>query len=157
METHSNYQPKRLFTVEEANATLPLVRAITADLMKLSQDVIERRERLETIRSSRDGGMGELYDEEFTQIEDELERDTDRLREFVDELHQIGVEPKGFPEGLIDFPSLMDDRLVFLCWKYGEPEVLHWHEIEGGFGGRQPLTADSLSGPSDGDEKIGQD
>jgi hypothetical protein len=57
----------------------------------------------------------------------------------------LGVEPKSGPEGLIDFPSLVDDRLVYLCWKLGEPEVLYWHELEAGFRGRQSLVAGSVA------------
>jgi hypothetical protein len=61
----------------------------------------------------------------------------------------LGVEPKG-GDGLVDFPALWDGRLVYLCWKLGEPEVLYWHEIDAGFAGRQPLTADSVgTGGSD--------
>jgi len=72
-------------------------------------------------------------------MEDQQEKDTEKLQEYVDELRQLGVEPKTLTEGLIDFPSMMDGRIVFLCWKHGESEVQHWHELDAGFGGRQPL------------------
>ena len=44
---------------------------------------------------------------------------------------------------------VLDGRLVLLCWKLGEPEVLYWHDLDAGFGGRQPLTAGSVSGGYD--------
>ncbi|QDU93871.1 DUF2203 domain-containing protein [Lignipirellula cremea] len=154
MDFQGSYQPTRLFTVDEANATLPLVRAITFDLMQMSRDVIERRERLDSIKAARRGESGEFYDDELAHVEGELERDGEKLAEYVDELRQIGVEPKGLPDGLVDFPSLMDDRVVFLCWKYGEPEVLHWHDIDSGFGGRQPLAAGMISGGDDEQENL---
>jgi hypothetical protein len=136
---------KKLFTVESANATLPLVKAIVADLSHLSREVLERRERLALLRGSREPESRDPYSEELAQIEDELEKDTLALKGFVDELRALGVEPKNGLEGIIDFPSHMDGRVVFLCWRLGEPEVLHWHEIEGGFAGRQPLTVGSVS------------
>jgi hypothetical protein len=138
------YHPKKLFTVEEANRALPLVRAIVADLAALSRDVVERRQRLDHLTSGRDIHAGDPYDDELAQMEEELEKDTIRLQGYVDELRQLGVEPKNGPQGLVDFPSLMDGEIVFLCWKLGEPEVLYWHRIQDGYAGRQPLTAGSI-------------
>jgi hypothetical protein len=134
---------KRLFTVDEANAMLPLVRAICRDLSDLARDVVDRRQRLSFLQSRRDSDRDDLYGEELSQIEEELEKDNERLQEYVDELQELGIEPKNAVEGLVDFPCAMDDRIVYLCWKLDEPEVLHWHELEAGFAGRQPLTASS--------------
>jgi hypothetical protein len=134
------YKPQRIFTVEQANATLPLVRAITADLAELAREVIDRRERLSRLSGNRQQAR-DPYAEEVAQIEDELEKDRGRLQGYVEELRQLGVEPKNGPDGLIDFPSMLDGRLVYLCWKLGESEVLHWHELEAGFAGRQSLAA----------------
>ena len=142
----SDYQPRRLFTVEEANASLPLVRAIAQDVADLSSEVIERRERIAHLRGGRDVDSSDPYSAELTQIEEELERDGQRLQEYISELHDLGVEPKYGPEGLVDFPAEMDGRVVFLCWKLGEPEITCWHEIDAGFRGRQPLVAGSTVG-----------
>ena len=139
---------KRTFTVEEANASLPLVGAICRDLSTLSQEVVERKERLSVLLAGRDEGRDDLYRQELAQIEEELERDTRRIGEYVQELRDLGVEPKGGVEGLVEFPSEMDDRIVFLCWKLDEPEVLHWHELDEGFQDRQPLVVESRAGES---------
>lgn len=139
------YKPTKLFTIEEANAMLPLVRAITRDLARLSREVIDRRQRLDSLTYGRDMASGDPYDDELAQIEEELEKDARQLQTYVDELRQLGVEPKSGPEGLVDFPAIVDGRLVFLCWRLGEPEVLHWHDLEAGFAGRQPLTVGSMA------------
>ena len=141
----SEYRPARLFTIEQANAMLPLVRAITTDLSHLAIEVMERRQRVAMLTAGRDLKAGDPYAEELAQTEAELERDVVRLQEYVAELHALGVEAKGATEGLVDFPSLMDGRIVYLCWRLGEPEVLHWHELEAGFAGRQPLTVGSVA------------
>ena len=146
-------QPRKLFTVEQANSILPLVRAITNDLVQLSREVIERRERLALLSAGRQAGAKDLYSQELAQIEEELEKDSEQLHAYVEELQALGVEPKSGPEGLIDFPAMIEDRLVYLCWKLGEPEVLYWHELDGGFRGRQSLVAGSVapeSGARDG-------
>ena len=48
-------------------------------------------------------------------------------------------------EGLVDFYALRGDRLVFLCWKHGEDQIAHWHEVGAGFPGRQPIDANHFS------------
>jgi hypothetical protein len=139
------YRPSKLFTVEQANAVLPLVRAITADLVQLSREVMERRERVALLSGRRGAATQDMYAQELAQIEEELEKDSEQLQAYVDELRALGVEPKSGPEGLVDFPCSMDDRIVFLCWKLGETEVTHWHELETGYAGRQSLVAGSLA------------
>ncbi len=150
----AEYRPAKLFTIEQANAMLPLVKAITGDLANLASEVMERRHRLATLTAGRELKPGDPYADELAQTETELEKDIVRVQEFLAELRTLGVEPKGALEGLVDFPSLMDGRIVYLCWRLGEPEVLHWHELEAGFAGRQSLTAGSVSDGYGGDDLL---
>ena len=135
------YKPARLFTVEQANACLPLVRSIVADMVMLARDLLDRRQRLDQLALGRKSTKADFYGEELSQMEEELEKDLERLNGYAQELMELGVEPKGATEGLVDFPCLMDGKLVYLCWKYNEPELLYWHDLEAGFAGRQSLTA----------------
>ncbi|MGC3969991.1 MAG: DUF2203 domain-containing protein [Pirellulales bacterium] len=130
---------RKLFTVEEANATLPLVRAIVQDVVALAQEVVERRRRLASLKSSRKQESRSAYSDELAQVEQELEHDRERLMEYGHELLALGVELKDVMTGLVDFPARKDDRIVYLCWKLGEPEVGHWHELDAGFSGRREL------------------
>jgi hypothetical protein len=131
---------RKLFTVEQANAMLPLVRAITSDLASLSRDVSERRQRLSLLLEGREPPDGiDPYREELARIEEDLVRDCARLREYADELAALGVEPKSAVEGLVDFPAVIDGRAVYLCWKLGEPRVLFWHDPGAGYAGRRRL------------------
>jgi hypothetical protein len=139
-----DYVPRRTFTLEQANAMLPLVKAIAGDMALLSREVVERKERLSMLLAGRGRDDADPYRSELSQIEDELDRDVQRLQELVEELLALGVEPKNGVDGLVDFPAMLDGRLVYLCWKLGEPEVQHWHELEAGFAGRQPLGVGAL-------------
>ena len=140
----------KLFTVDKANKTLPLVRAIVADMSRLSRDVIQRRQRLAFLMERRRTPGKDPYQEELNQIDEELGNDAARLQEYVDELRQLGVEPKSAAEGLVDFPAMLDGRLVYLCWRLGEPEVEYWHDLEAGFQGRQRLGQQTVTDPEDG-------
>ena len=135
---------KRVFTNQEANAALPLVRAIVADLVTLAREVTERRQRLLALAPSRPRRSADPYQEERDFAEEELEGDARRLAEYVEELRQLGVETRSVTEGLVDFPAVLAGRNVWLCWKLGEPEVAFWHEADAGFWGRQPLAAMKL-------------
>jgi hypothetical protein len=140
-----DYQPAKLFTVDEANQCLPLVRAITGDLVNLSNELLERRQRLTMLTAGRERESGNPYSDELAEVERAIERDAARLREYVEELVELGVEPKSVVDGLVDFPSLMDGRIVYLCWRLGEPEVMHWHELDAGYAGRQMLPAGTVA------------
>ena len=138
---------RRTFTLEEANQRLPLVRAIVQDIVDLFRDISERRDRLATIRArhGEDSASSTLYSEENEQIEQDLRRDEERLRAFIEELRDLGMELKDPVKGLVDFPSKADGRVVYLCWILGEPEVRFWHDLEEGFTGRQPILVESIA------------
>ncbi len=141
-------QRKKFFNVEEANRHLPLVRAIVEDIVKLFRDVHERRERLNRVRqvhgkSARDETS--LYGEELEQIERDLDMDIARLDGYVAELHELGALLKDPVAGLVDFPTFIDGREAYLCWKLGEEEIAYWHTLDGGFQGRQSLLERSVS------------
>jgi hypothetical protein len=143
--TKKSKPDKKYFSPPEANATLPLVRAITTDIVNIARDLQERRQRLD--RATGAGASDEAHAAELRQAEADFERDSKRLLECQTELENLGVELKDFLSGLVDFPSYKDGRVVYLCWRLGEPEVAHWHELNTGFGGRQSLYAD-VSRPS---------
>jgi hypothetical protein len=127
---------REVFTVSEANATLPLVRVIVADLAALSCEVIDRRRRLSFLMAGHTPNSRDVYHQELVQIEEELEKDKRRLRDFVEELRAIGV---------VAFPTILDGQQVCLSWRLGEPEVMFWHPNGGGFADRQPLTTEIVA------------
>ncbi len=133
---------KKVFTPAEANQTLPLVKVIVSDIVTLYKSVHDRQGRLAIIRQrpgmeNRDDSN--VYGEELRQIEEELNRDIERLEEYLEELKSIGVELKDPVKGLIDFNTIIDGREAYLCWHLGEEEVLYWHELDSGFQGRQSI------------------
>jgi hypothetical protein len=145
-----NAAGQKMFTIEQANATLPLVRAIVKDLAELSREVVERRERLaHLLRGRRELQPDDPYYAELAQIEEELDKDRVRLQDYVAELRQLGAEPKDGLEGLVDFPAIIDGRPVYLCWKLGEPRIEFWHEMNAGFQGRRPLPRPTAVGGRD--------
>jgi hypothetical protein len=123
----------KLFTVDEANRLLPLVEPKLVEIQRLYArvDIMRDDSRAAAAASDLGGGMrgGTGYVSALYQI-----------GKLTTELHEMGVELKDHTSGLVDFPSMRGDRVVLLCWRLGEgDEVKWWHEIDGGFAGRQPL------------------
>lgn len=127
---------RKVYTVEQANATLPLVRRIV-------DDIVRHYERLqEHIRLSQAASMstyGTAPREEAEHHQRRAQAIAEEIEGFVSELSSLGIEFKGFELGLVDFPGEIDGRPVCLCWKLGEPSVQFWHEVDAGYAGRRPL------------------
>ncbi len=123
----------KLFTVEEANSLLPTVVPKLIHIRELYARLAIMRDsaRAAAAASQFGGGM-----EGGTRYVNTLYK----VGKLTTEFHELGVELKDYDAGLIDFPSLRNERVVLLCWKLGEPpEIEWWHEVEAGFAGRQRI------------------
>ncbi len=148
---------RRLFTLEEANGALPLVRAIVADIVHQWQVISDFEDRLAPILERRrahknepwiNGGKAgsdpaDSYSEELEQQRLELEEQRQVFRNYLAELDKLGIKLRGAHNGLCDFPSTLDGREVFLCWKLGEPSVSTWHEYYEAYADRKTFKVDS--------------
>lgn len=133
---------QKFFTPDQANAMLPLVRRIVQDISTLANDLRDRAQRMRRLQQD-SGSLTPAHTEEIDAIETELEQGKDRMEELEGELRELGILLKDYFAGLIDFPFWKDGREVYLCWKLGEPEVSHWHEIDAGFSGRRKLRTEA--------------
>lgn len=133
IDSVSSSRSKRRFTVAEANKTLPLVSRVVADIVRVHQEAVD----LQTEIAVASGGARGMHQAMQTKLEAQLER----LEDYVDELTEIGCELKDYSIGLVDFTGRHDGRDVYLCWKLGEPEIGHWHELDAGVAGRQPVSS----------------
>ncbi len=133
----------RIFTLEEAERTLPLLRRILTDLRQEYGTWREALARYELLAAGSRADAGESM--ERIQARMAVTTAADRIDGFLAEISAIGCLFKGFDEGLVDFYALRDDRLVLLCWKSGEERITHWHEVGAGFPGRQPIDVNDFS------------
>ena len=132
----------RLFTPEEANATLAEVRPLAERMVegRRSLAAAVRRQRELAMRIA--GNGGDLSPGEVRDAAADVEREVEAVAECVAALDAAGVQIKDMDEGLLDFPARHAGRDVLLCWKVGEPEVAYWHGLDEGFAGRKPLPFD---------------
>jgi hypothetical protein len=127
---------KKYYSIQEANATLPLVRAIVSDVVALAAEMREHYASIEQVPRD-DPDQLSSSDAEADSALQALRDGNDKMKEYVRELQNLGIELKDFHIGLVDFRTMLDGREVYLCWKLGEPEVAFWHELNAGYSGRQ--------------------
>lgn len=131
---------KRYFSLDEANALVPVIGSLMArirDLKDEIQEIINELEGegfvLQQVFSAENIGPTE---ESYRRI---LEEKGDEINLLIDEVHDAGAVVKDLDLGLVDFYSRLNDDDVFLCWKLGEADIAHWHRLDEGFRQRKSL------------------
>jgi len=130
----------KTFTLDEAQSLLPVLES-------LLKRAVEGRRSAETVESSLNGLAQQIYLSGGMRVNSanvarqraEMEQHLKQVRESIAEIDAIGVQVKDLDSGLLDFPCRVDDEVVLLCWRMGEPAIEHWHTVEAGFQGRQPV------------------
>jgi len=123
-------EAKRYFTLKEANAAVAIIRPILGEMLEIRQRIIDLQPEVWPVIEKAIGNGGNLAASQAT-------REFERINQLAHEIQSLGGILKDLNEGLVDFLALREDREVYLCWRYGEPRVAFWHEIEGGFASRQ--------------------
>jgi hypothetical protein len=111
-------ETRRIFSLNEARALLPEVKAVTAAAVRQVEDLAARLQRTAETDSSR------------ASIESSIE---DAIREWTQTIARFGLEAKGL--WLVDF----DNGQGYYCWCYPEDTVSHFHDYDGGFRGRMKI------------------
>lgn len=125
----------KIFTIEEANDLLPVIRPMLEEIQRrYAANALIRESVKSAATAAHDFGGGGL--EGGTNYVKSLYR----IGKITTELNDLGVQLKDYSRGLIDFPSMRKGEMILLCWQLGEPERIEWwHEMETGFAGRKPL------------------
>jgi hypothetical protein len=130
----------RTFTLEEAQSLLPVLESLLKRAMEGRSSAQAAEAGLNEVaqRIYFAGGM-RVNTVEVTRLRAEMDAHAKRVQECLAEMDAIGVQVKDLEAGLLDFPCRVEDEVVLLCWRMGEPAIEHWHTMESGFQGRQPV------------------
>lgn len=138
--------PARFFSLREANSLVDVLQEKFTRARELRDQLVGLHEKLAEAGVSLEGLDVQIDPAAPPAVQRLLARAAEvveRLRELLSEVTQLGVEVKA-ADGLVDFRTRLHGRTVYLCWKYGEARIEHYHELTTGFAGRRAL-------PSDGD------
>lgn len=124
----------KVFSLHEANALIPGIRPILVKLRATYSGILKMQQQArQAAQGAEHGGGGMVRGGHYINLLEQLAAGAAKLE-------SLGVQIKDYQRGLIDFPSWREGKIVLLCWQLGEgDEVGWWHEIDGGFAGRQPL------------------
>jgi hypothetical protein len=130
----------KTFTLDEAQSLLPVLESLLKRAIEGKQSAEEVGSGLSDLarRIYLSGGM-KVDVTSVARQRAEMEGHLQRVRESIAEIDSIGVQVKDLEGGLLDFPCRLDDEVVLLCWRMGETAIEHWHTVEQGFQGRQPV------------------
>ncbi|HEX2031653.1 MAG TPA: DUF2203 domain-containing protein [Actinomycetota bacterium] len=123
-------EAERFYTVEEANAALPELRAALGRIREARRTIVRSARHVRSMATTNGGGP------EGTEHWGAVRT----LRRELEALAARGIVLRDAERGLVDFPARRDGRLVYLCWRPDEEDrVGFWHEVNSGFAGRKPL------------------
>ena len=128
----ADQEVEHIFTRTEASRVLPRLRPMLEDL----REEWRRIKKLNPeIQKTREKAMLDGYSPYGVEYVESVSH----LMLVMSQIREMGVLVKDLEKGLVDFPYLKDDRVVYLCWHLGEESIDYWHETEAGFAGREPL------------------
>jgi hypothetical protein len=140
----SDDAPDRIFTLAEANELLPQLSSRFAGIRRAKGIIGNTKGEIARASSHAEAGggspVGALYIRALHEISSSLQA--------IDEL---GVVVKDIDMGLCDFPYMLEGRVVYLCWKYGENQIRWWHETSCGYKDRHPLDGTTAEEQSEGE------
>ncbi len=124
-----------IYSIEQANALIPQVRAIVLQLAveqrRLDAAHAEMHRQLDSNGDPAAAARASRQEVDVTQIRD-------GMRGLVDHLAEMGIELRDMELGLVDFPGVRDGRSVWLCWRLADPSVAFWHGTDEGYANRRP-------------------
>ena len=130
----------RTFTLSEAESLLPILESLLRSAMQAKALIEEVDAELEALKSRVFLNGGTFVDVlAVSRRKGQREKAIQRAKDAVAEIDAAGVQVKDLDIGLLDFPCVVGEEVILLCWKLGEQGISHWHTTTEGFAGRKPI------------------
>jgi hypothetical protein len=138
----------KTFTLSEAQTLLPVLEALVrrAHAATARASEIDHEMQMLSQRIFLSGGMHVNVAAAARRRAEHLKA-LQESKDTVEEIEEIGVRVQDYDAGLLDFPCLVEGKLVLLCWRLGEPTIAYWHGERDGFDARRPV--ETLFGKSE--------
>ena len=136
---HEEKEPRR-FSLTEAERARREVEPLLIEAMEVRRQVADLGEKLSAIstRIQMMGGITIAY-ESVAGLRFEHNRLVGQIKDALERIHATGCVVKDLDTGLVDFPAMLNNVEIYLCWKLGEDRIRFWHRQDEGFSGRKPI------------------
>jgi hypothetical protein len=141
--------PQRLFTLTEAERARQELEPFLVEAMDCRKKLSGLETDLTAVsaRIMMMGGVIVPY-EKLSALRMEHNQLAESLKSALNRILETGCVIKDLDVGLLDFPAVIDNQDVYLCWKLGEDRIRFYHRQDEGFASRKPLDPRDL-GPGD--------
>lgn len=130
----------QIFSIEQARAMLPLLRLIVTDISLAHRELTERKSNLRRMLRRNEGkARFQIYDAEITEIQEDLKNEAAHLEEYVSELEQLGVILRSAHDGIVDFPTVVDDMPAYYTWQMEQQDIVDFHRADESTADRKPI------------------
>jgi len=136
---HEDNEPK-LFSLTEAERARREVEPVLIEAMENRRKAADLDEQLSAVanRILMMGGITIDY-ESVARVRSEHNRLISQIKDALDRIHATGCVVKDLDAGLLDFPAILKNEEVYLCWRLGEDRIRFYHRQDEGFSGRKPI------------------
>jgi hypothetical protein len=148
-QDESQEPPKRLFTLTEAERARREIEPVLLEAMGYRKKLVGLQNDLSAVASriAMMGGLIVPY-EKLAAVRLQHDQLAETFNSALTQIIETGCVIKDLDVGLLDFPAIIDNQDVYLCWKLGEDRIRFYHRQDEGFSGRKPLDPRDL-GSSD--------
>ena len=126
---------RRIYTLEQARAGVPQVRAV---LLQLAVRQRRQDDAHAALHALLDANGDPRHADEADRREQEIREIGDDIGALLEHLADMGVQLRDLEMGLVDFPGERDGRPIWLCWRLSDPELAYWHGTDEGYASRRP-------------------
>lgn len=137
----TNPERPHLYTLEEATELMPIIEPLLREAQMKAAALQQLRQNVERTVQEKSQSNGHRLDQEkdLGEVREASEQLVQNIQQLVTDIQSFGCEVKDVLMGLLDFRAQRGDKVVYLCWRLGEPKIAYWHELDTGFADRQPL------------------
>lgn len=135
----------KFFTVEEADRLISFLESTFERISRHRQIYLWLQKEISILRlivecgADSDNPDALALDEKGAR----MQRVAEQIEKDVASVLERGCVIKDLDRGLVDFYSIQNGTVVFLCWQRGEECIKYWHSINEGYDGRQLLIRSS--------------